>query len=416
MVIGVAPGSIRGVPPIEILEIDKIVSRYIGAAGPRWDLVRVPVSDSTNEVLVIVVDPPVEGQDPFLCRRDGEGLTDGAIYIRADGATREAKADEVELLLQRGKHQIAPEVAFEVAIDGVAHPIDVNRKKTIDVEIARVKQRLFDALPQPEPEPDTSGAETTTTASLGHPLGASHIASSAFSDMMKPHTSALAGMAAELAKVQRPVISSMITTEPEKRTEDQYRASIAKWETRFGEKWPSAVDALAGRLLEGVTLRIKNPTKTFFHDVEVKIHLEGAVRGVERISDEHINRSDLDLPTAPRSWGPVSRSMFDTGPHFPGAYLPANYSPSTYRSPLDWRNSGSIDLRLDVGELRPREDYVFDDQEIVLVLPSDHEATIQGTWEITARDHNEIYTGTLEVQTGKPVDLTAALRKLLDIS
>lgn len=87
MVIGVAPGHARDVPPIEVLEIDKIVSRYLGASGPRWDLVRVPVSDSENEVLVIVVDPPKDGQQPFPCRRDGDGLVDGRIHIRADGET-----------------------------------------------------------------------------------------------------------------------------------------------------------------------------------------------------------------------------------------------------------------------------------------------------------------------------------------
>lgn len=420
MVIGVAPGDARGVPPVEILEIDKIISQYIGAGGPHWDLIRVPVEGSTNEVLVIVINPPQEGQGPFLCRKDSNGLTDGAIYIRADGATRVAKSDEVELLLQRGKQQAVPEVAFEVAIDGVAHPIEVNETRTLEAQLARTTRQLLDALPQPEPEPAPEPAPRQTDAiratgvGFGDYAGSSGMASATFAEMMKPHTSALAKAAAELSKST--AISSLVNTEPEKRTEEQYRAAIQKWEKRSRERWPSAVDALAGRLVEGITIRVKNATKTFFHDVEVKIHLDGVVRGVDYFDDDRIQLSDLDLPTPPRRWGPVSRPMFDAGLHMPpGAYLPSNYIPSSYRSPLDWHNSGSIDLRLDVGELRPREEYIFDEQEIVLVLPADHEAFVKGTWEITARDHNEIYSGDLEVQVGDTVDLTDALRKLLDL-
>ena len=57
---------------------------------------------------------------------------------------------------------------------------------------------------------------------------------------------------------------------------------------------------------------------------------------------------------------------------------------------------------------------MFDEQEIVLVLPLDYQASVKRTWEITARDHNEIYSGTLEVQVGDAVDLTDTLRNLLD--
>lgn len=422
MVIGVAPGNARGVPPIEILEIDKIASQIIGAGGPHWDLLRVPVEGSANEVLIIVVDPPKVGQDPFLCRKNGEGLSDGAIYIRADGATRDAKADEIELLLQRGKQQTVPEVAFEVAIDQVPRLIEVDIARTLEAHIIRVTQQLVSALPQPAPEPvpkfEISSPDVTTTAGRGfksHPNG-SGVASAALADILNPQMSALAEMAAELSKTQSSVVSSMLKTEPEKRTEEQYRESISNWETQLRRKWPNAIDTLSGRLLQGITIRVKNATKTFFHDVEVKIHLEGAVRGIDYFDNDRIDRSDLDLPTPPRIWGLVSRPMFDAGLHMSqGAYLPNNYTPSTYRSPLNWHNSGSVDLRLDVGELRPREEYVFDEQEIVLVLPADHHAPVEGTWEITARDHNEIYSGALDLQVGDLLDLTGALRKLLDL-
>ena len=89
MIIGITANGAEGVPPIEMLELSKVIEPFLGPAGPRWDIVRVPVASSTNEVLVVVVEPPRLGQSAFPCRANGEGLADGRIYIRADGETRE---------------------------------------------------------------------------------------------------------------------------------------------------------------------------------------------------------------------------------------------------------------------------------------------------------------------------------------
>lgn len=396
MVIGVAPGDARGVPPVEVLELDKIVSQYLGASGPRWDVVRVPVTGSTNEVLVIVVDPPEDGQDPFLCRKQGENLSNGRVYVRADGETREAKAEELDLLLQRGKFQAAPEVSFEVDIAGMAYPVGIDDARTIDVYIAQTKQRLLDALPQPEPEPNDDYHDVFSVARSA--TGGANMAAM-MQEIMKG--SALAGGA--------------FGTDPESRTEEQYRASIVRWEERVRAKWREAPDTLAGYPLDGVSIRVSNATKTFFHDVEVKIHLEGAVRGItwRDGSDSH-HKLNLDLPSPPRSWGPTSRMPFSAGLINPHQYMPTpNFS--TYHSPLDWNNGGSVDLTLDVGDLRPRQTYASDDDELILVLPLTAEAEVKGTWEITARDHNDIYTGNLTVPIGPPLELTEAVRDFFDL-
>ena len=387
MVIGVAPGEARGVPPIEVLEIDKIVSRYLGAAGPRWDVVRVPVPDSDKEVLVIVVDPPKDGQQPFPCRKDGDGLIDGRIYIRADGETREAKGDEFDGLLKRGAIQEVPEVAFEVTIDGVAHPVAVDVNRTLDDYVGQTTRRLADALPQPEPAPAAGIAEIPPSLAKS----------------LMPQINAVARMQA-----------SMFPTEPEERTEAEFEASITEWENNFRQCWPGAVDRLAGQLLGSISIRVKNEAKTFLHDVEVKIHLQGAVQGVEWTADDDFDSADIGLPEAPRTWGPTQRSTFA---HLQGApYLPSVAVPSAYRSSLEWRNSGSVDLCLDVGDLRPREEYVFDHEELILVVPAEADTeTVRGTWEITARGHNEIYTGTIVVEVADPVDLTNAMRILLGL-
>ena len=70
--------------------MSKVIQPFLGVPGPRWDVFRVPIENSIRQVLVIVVEPPGPGQPVFVCRANGDGLTDGRVYIRADGETREA--------------------------------------------------------------------------------------------------------------------------------------------------------------------------------------------------------------------------------------------------------------------------------------------------------------------------------------
>ena len=342
MVIGVAPDEIRGVPPIEMLELDKIVSSYIGPNGPHWDLLHVPVEGSNNTVLIIVVDPPQDGQDPFPCRKEGDSLSNGRIYVRAEGETREARSDEIDKLLERGKRQITPDVAFEVEITGYAYPLEVDDDQTIEAHINQARTQLLAALPAPEPGPEAKEAPNA------HRISTTGIAAAGLGFNA-------ASMMRDIANASN-IANSILGSDPETRTEAQYRESIEKWEQRFRTAWPKALDTLTGYALNGVAIHVTNATKTFFHDVEVKIHLEGAVRGIDYHDGQNgIRKSDLDLPSPPRPWGPTPRRPFDPSSFGPQNYIPN--IPSNYRSPLDWNNSGSVDLTLNVGELRPRQSW-----------------------------------------------------------
>jgi hypothetical protein len=440
MVIGVAPGRITGVPPIEILDIDKVVSAYIGPHGPHWDLIHVPVERSGNTVLVILVDPPQDGQDAFLCRKDGENLANGRIYIRADGETREARAPEVDLLLVRGKRTVTAEVGFEVDVLGYAYPVEIDGQRTVEAQITKTVQRLLQELPQPEPEPFPepevapeseqagAGAEIKTrrigtafdapsVSALPEALKPSHAASAALSEMLKPHQSAMAKMASELASFKGSGgINSFMTSDPETRTEDQYRAAIQRWEGEFRGVWSEAVNTLAAYTLAAVSIRVRNKAKTFFSDLELKIHLEGEVDGLDWLDgNDGARLHRLNFPEPPRRWGPTQRSMLGRDFFSAPNYLPAMSFPSAYRSPLDWKNGGSVDVTLKVSKLRPRGEYFFEDPELILVLPFTRESHVKGTWQITASGHDEIYTGELQVEVGPPVDLTKPMRSLLTL-
>lgn len=72
-------------------------------------------------------------------------------------------------------------------------------------------------------------------------------------------------------------------------------------------------------------------------------------------------------------------------------------------------------MSLEVGELRPRGTYESEDKEFVLVMADHSVASVRGTWELTARDHNEVYTGEIDLAVASVQDLTANARHLLGL-
>ncbi|TFB71515.1 hypothetical protein E3O06_11760 [Cryobacterium glaciale] len=388
LIIGVATGSVLGIPPIEMMEISKVVQQYVGAAGPRWDVVWVPVEGSANQVLIILVEPPRTGQGPFLCRASGESLTDGRIYIRADGETREAKAEEVDLLLVRGMTQVPIEVDFAVEVMGEVALVQLDAATTINEYVALIRADLESAIPTPPRSP----------SSLGEPYEA--------------RANELLGFQSAIAHVS---MLAAAMTEPEKRTEGQYRESIDRWEVGFRAAWDEAVPRIVGSALRPAVVKITNRTTTFFHDVEVQLHLAGDVSALDYRSPDYTNeRRDLDLPSPPRRWGPSQR-MLNT-PAFGNMgnyYIP---SPHQYIPPsVSYENGGSVTLELDVGELRPRGTYESEHDELVLVVSDESLETIKGTWQLTARDHNEVYSGEITLGVAPVHHLTGAARRILGL-
>ncbi|QBE49839.1 hypothetical protein [Leucobacter triazinivorans] len=387
MVIGVAKDAITGIHPVEMMEISKVIQQYVGAAGPRWDIVWVPVEGSDNQVLVVVVDPPAPGQGPFPCRANGESLTDGRIYIRADGETREAKSEEVDLLIQRGLTGAPLEVDFAVEVIGEVASVMFNKAATIDEYLARQRQRLVAALPLKEPAPQQG-----TTASIKGINGISG------------YLAAFEGLSS---------VGGDLLAEPEDRTEDEYLASIDRWEENFRQAWEAALPKIAASQLVPTVIRVTNRTTTFFHDVEMKLHLEGEVFAFDYSEPEWVDDfSDLELPAPPRAWGPWRRTLDILNYAHLANYVPS--SASQYNPPsVSYRNGGSVELDLDVRELRPRGTYESEEDEFVLIV-ADHSLTsIHGTWELTARDHNDIYSGEIDIVVGGKRDLTGIARQIL---
>jgi hypothetical protein len=271
-----------------------------------------------------------------------------------------------------------------------------------------VRKRLLHAIPAPEPEPKRSSATGVATGFADALTGTMGL-SAAMSRLVAEQTTAARGLAAFLG-----------SEEPEKRTEDEYKAEIDAWESRFREAWPEAVELFAGYALQANEVTVDNKTQTFLHDVEVKLHLDGAVEAVEHegYSDGPEWR-DLKLPRPPRKWGPTRR---DSG--FNSAY-PANWaaltSPSLYAprpyvpSSTSWRTTGSVDVEIEVGDLRPEATFTSDDGESILIVRGKVPTSIRGTWTATARGYNEVFKGEVEVMVANPVLLTDMLRGFLGL-
>jgi hypothetical protein len=415
MVVGVSPSAIVGVPPVEVLDIDKAVRPFIGADGPRWDILQVPIADSVNVVLLVLVDPPVSGQRPFVCRKTGgDGLRDGAVYIRGNGDTRDARSDELLLLMRRGEAKPVPKLAFEVSVAGAAVPISLDEDATVEAYIATERARLLGALSRSEPGPvesklrrDVADRGAALSLSDGQEVGARQFRTV----HAEKRVMVLGYRRREFLNMRN---LSPFNVELEHRREGDYRYAIDEWERKFRAAWPKAVEGGIGERLHAVVPKIENLEEVFLYDVQIVVRLEGGVRGIEnRMSGYAGVFSTYYLPRPPRTWGPRRR---ETAPLTSSTSLPApakTESAVNRSQSMRWDSAESVTITLNISELRPRQVFEWDDSDLVLMVHDVSQAPVRGTWEITARGHNRIYRGGIVVHVGAPLDMTPLLRDAL---
>jgi hypothetical protein len=347
LVLGVSKGAIRGIPFFEAKDLERTVKKFVGAEGPGWDFERVRVSDE-RDVIVVIVDPPRLGDPVWTCYADGhENLKNGGIYIRADGETREARGDEVRVLLRRAEAK-QPTADLAVEILGSALPYCCDAAVIgdyVDTERARLE-----AAYRGHQRPALGGWGKSASAALSQ--------------------------------------AALLSGRPDGRSHQEYLDEIDEWEEEVRAAWPKVLDAATAYAATPVCLRVRNLGTTFLEELEIRVHLDGAVRAVDAPGPG--DDSPLDgLPDPPRAWGPLPHAAFDLG-RFPDDLLP--YRPpigpisSVYGS-VSFNNGGSVDLELALKHLRPEEDW-RSDHDFVLLLPDTATGEITGTWTVTARGHH----------------------------
>lgn len=367
MVLGVSQGSVTGVPFFEAKDLENTVKKYIGDDGPRWDFERVRV-DQDHDVVVIKVDPPRPGDPVYTCYKDGpENLRNGGIYIRLDGQTREARGGEVRALLERGR-ATGPRANIAVSITGSALPFRCGAQVLEDL-LGYERERLRRAY-----------EETLRKEKL-------------------PVTFAAAMRAAGAM--------SVFGSEPEDRTSEEYQAEIDEWEAETRASWSAFLDDAAAAVWPSVRVRVRNLCTTFMEGVEVRIHLNGPVEALAKKEDDTVTDR---LPAPPRPWGPreIRPDWMNTQVH--SLQLPR---PVLHPDSVLFANSGSVDLRLKLNELRPEATYDSDDGELVLVIRAPGVDRITGTWTATARDHHELFEGELAVDVAAAQDFSPLIERIL---
>lgn len=359
MVIGAEKGGLPGVPAgTEILQIEQKISKFLQPGGPMWELDREPADDAGKEVLFILVDPPRDGDPVYLCRANYHGqkvsLSDGDIYVRAQGETRKATASEVEALVARAGRSSTATPELTVKLIGDGHYLDES-PEALDTYVANMIAEARRKYVEPH-------TETTTTFAFG----------------------------TESAMKALGLV-------PGSWSAKAFDAAAKEWEDETRSSWRETLEQMAGAALPGLIVELGNLQSSFLEAVRLDLILKNAY-GVQATDSDALDLENL--------FPPVIKERDPFGYAHAGSFLGANYRPpmpAISHYPLTWANEGQ-DLRITVEleHLRPGTPWISDGDDVV-VIGRDKEATsISGFWRATVRGHHEAFEGAVTLPVGAP--------------
>lgn len=341
LLLGVGNGKASGIGPFEAQDLEREVQKFTGADAPEWDYEQISV-DAGHDVIAIVVDPPTGRIWP--CLADGEGMTNGDIYLRGDGKTEKATGAQVQAMLaRRTTASTLPDITVEAAGNALAVQFD------LELLTAWVEDTAQDYI-------DNADAPT---------------ASSPFGIVAGP-------------------------TLMERRSKNEFRREVQRWRELALTDPLSGVAEIAARFGEGIRLRVANPEKISLRDVRIDIEFDGHVRALPWEDPDDDTKAEL-FPDRPAHWGndslaalirPVATSSTPIG--------------SSHGFLRITQDQGPAKLSLSLDLLRAEETFLSDEDDVVLFLHVDT-ATVEpitGHWRLTAGDVHDVRDGTFSV----PVD------------
>ncbi|MEU4229464.1 hypothetical protein AB0F17_34650 [Nonomuraea sp. NPDC026600] len=389
LVVGVSPGHLPGVTPIDVVDLDQGLTPYLGKRGPRWrpTYVTLTRAGQTAQVLIVEVDAPRWGDRIFCMCKEFDGVPDGAIFVRVNGATRPPKSHEVEALggrFRRGAQEV--KVDLRVLEGTPVRPVDTGEDAAERWLAARRRDAMASLLAWEQPEPATP--KIRTYVSTAH---------------------------AELANVGKTLnqaLNQALRTKPETRTPDEYRHEVEEYLQQCSACWPDLVMPGAASHIVPVELELANALPTNLAGVEVELYIPGDVRAVEPrpAHAQEANERFLRLPRPPRPYGPQKVPILSAALPGLGTLRP------TYgfmQSGLDMSrpqivNSGSTTITFPAEHLRPHERVRLD--PIVLVVQAPAPSNLVGQWRATSTSMDGRFTGELSISVSDdPLPLTAIL-------
>ncbi|MDX6601172.1 MAG: hypothetical protein QOF13_374 [Solirubrobacterales bacterium] len=342
LIVGVEPGALRGVDPIDTAKLDDGIARYVGGAeGPAWEPDYVCV-DGVN-VLVITVDPPRAGEPIWTLRKTfsdpaGNSHHDGRIFIRRMAKTS-AQPTSAELdMLQRRAQGARTGLDLDVVVrgEGQISAIDISSLAR-DRWLRRRRSRFLSQLPQEERSELTS----MFTVAKG-PLDEAR--------SPKTFTKQVDDYLGQLAPLFPPIAHA------------------------------EAVEAGVGR----VQLEVQNKSSDNFHKLLIELYVEGEVRAY---FDSRDAEEGLEWPKRPRDYGTSVLTSIGAGLTVP------EITPFRQGS-ID--NSASARVRFPVFDLRPG--YSSELDEIFLIVDQTQAGgELRASWVATSTSVSGSAKGALTI-------------------
>jgi hypothetical protein len=380
ILIGVEPGKVWGVDPIDNAQLESGTTPYLGLDGPQASPEYVDVDG--KPVLVISVAPPRAGDRIFAFEKeyqheDDDGVRisyrNGEVFVRRDGRTERARAADLRMLERR---LLAGE-----------------SKAILDVELVWEGEEAKPLTPVKLDEAEFEMWEKSERARLRRPPDA----------VLNPPTASALIRDAERTRG----LFGWSSWEPENRTPDEYDSAVEAYLERAAAEFPALVRGKAAEQRLGfVELAVANNTQDNYEAVVMELHLPGAVRAY--FTEDDAWDEAAAFPRSPRKWGPWRKnplasyaSSMRVHPHLPSAGLLS-------RGQIE--NSGSAHITFEPVDLRPGHCRRLHELHVIVTVPP-FMTEIVGSWSATSTSVSGVAEGTLAFEIDPPVGAVDLLKR-----
>lgn len=376
IVVGVEPGRLAGVAPVDAAQLDDGLSPYLGGAkGPNWGATYLDLNGLS--VLVVSVEAPAWGHPIFTLRRSYDSYSAGTVFVRKHGKTAPADDHDMDLLQARLRALSRDPLNLDVTVFGDV-PLSWFDPSTVAEAIDNWVESRRSGLIANAENIDRSRKQIQSL------------------DLDNPRFAAQ-GLATNLQRLASTIANPLVT--PDERTLDDYVNEVDEWSDRLREAargdWPTRyLDRGHGV----VRLKVTNPTDRNIGDVLLKATFPGHdVTGLDE--RPYTGR----LPSPPRRFGEPIRMDYGL------SIIPA--AQHLFNDPViaplrsTWVEDGSVRIGWSVGDLRPQDTDESDDV-YVFVRSRPEDGVLRGTWEATSKSTDGVLKGELLVPvSAKPIDV-----------
>lgn len=388
--VGAAPGNLCGITSVDPARLDQLIEPYVGSVdGPRWT--PTFLQDGGNTVLVVTVEAPEPGDRIFTLRKEFGGNRSGTVFVRKQGRTVPADAEDLDGLQRRltaAQRSSGASLDIRAVGDVPLSWIDpeatrpaierwANRRRDGLIAQARAVERSRQEPEQPD--------EVTGLTSLA----------------------AMARQQDTLRRAMRDAARlGSFLEEEDTRTVDEYIDQVNTWHERLVE---ASLEALPGAYVSAghgvLAFEVENLGSRFLSDVEVEIRFD--FDGAAGSDEEPDPRR---LPSPPREYGkPKPRADFLSSGLISPVITPPYLPDLGGIGRRTWVEDGSVIVKFDIGDLRQHAIDVSDDVYVFVTRPPE-DGVLHGTWKATVRDVGGVLTGTVDVAVAEePVDVVEVL-------